>query len=117
MSTRHIVGTRSEIPPGKLKVITVGGREFGIANINGEYRAVRNVCPHQGAPVCRGTIDGTWLASAPGVFEWGRDGEILRCPWHGWEFDLQSGESLFDARVRVQVLQVEIEHDTLVMTL
>lgn len=117
MSMRHIVGTVGEILTGEFKVVSVGGREFGITNVNGEYRAVRNVCPHQGAPVCRGTVDGTWLASAPGVFEWGRDGEILRCPWHGWEFDLQSGKALFDPTVRVQVLRVEIEQDKLVMTL
>jgi 3-phenylpropionate/trans-cinnamate dioxygenase ferredoxin subunit len=81
------------------------------------YCAVRNVCPHQGAPVCRGAIEGTWVASAPGEFVWGRDGEILRCPWHGWEFDLQTGAALFDPGIRVQILPVEIDQDTLVMTL
>jgi 3-phenylpropionate/trans-cinnamate dioxygenase ferredoxin subunit len=112
-----MVGTVAEIPPGKLKVVSVGGREFGIAAVNGEYRAVRNLCPHQGAPVCRGTIEGTYLASAPGEFVWGREGEILRCPWHGWEFDLQTGAALFDAQIHVQVLRVEIEQDTLFLTL
>jgi 3-phenylpropionate/trans-cinnamate dioxygenase ferredoxin subunit len=112
-----MVGSVGEIPPGRFKLVTIDGREFGITNVNGAYRAVRNVCPHQGAPICRGTIGGTWLASAPGEFVWGRDGEILRCPWHGWEFDLQSGAALFDAGVRVRVLDVEIVQDKLFLTL
>ncbi len=117
MSARHIVGIVGEIPRGAVKLVEIGERTFGIVNVNGVYRAVRNVCPHQGAPVCRGYVSGTWLDSAPGEFVWGRDGEILRCPWHGWEFDLETGAAVFDDTIHLQLLRVEIEDDKLSGTL
>jgi nitrite reductase/ring-hydroxylating ferredoxin subunit len=80
-----------------------------VFNINGEYVAVLNVCPHELAPVCRGAVGGTTLPSAPGTYVWGREGEILSCPWHGWEFDLRTGQSVADPRVRVRRYPVEIE--------
>jgi len=43
---------------------------------------------------------------------WGREGEILRCPWHGWEFDITSGRSIFNPhRVRVRIYEVTVEPD------
>jgi len=50
------------------------------------------------------------LPSQPGEYLWGRDGEILRCPWHGWEFDLTNGRSIFNPhRVRVKVYAETVE--------
>ena len=48
---------------------------------------------------------------------WGREGEILACPWHGWEFDLLTGESLSDPRIRLRRYPVEVEDDTIYITL
>lgn len=114
---RHFVGDASEIPSGSFRVVVVEGREFGIFNVRGRFRAVRNVCPHHGAPLCRGTVDGTYLPSAPGEFVWGREGEILRCPWHAWEFDLLTGCALFDERIRVASYEVQVQGETLVLDL
>jgi 3-phenylpropionate/trans-cinnamate dioxygenase ferredoxin subunit len=92
---QHTVGKTADFPVGKFKIIEIGGREIGIAQLkNGEFRAVRNVCPHKGAPVCKGPIGGTALPSAVGELIYGRDGEILACPWHGFEFDLLTGDEL-----------------------
>lgn len=85
-----------EIPPGARKLVTLEGRSVGVFNVGGTYHALRNLCPHQQAPLCEGRIMGTTLPSRPGTYAYGREGQILRCPWHGWEFDLTTGGSVFD---------------------
>jgi 3-phenylpropionate/trans-cinnamate dioxygenase ferredoxin subunit len=52
------------------------------------------------------------LPSPPGEYVWARDGEILRCPWHGWEFDITTGRSIFNPhRTRVRAYEVTVEPD------
>ena len=106
---RYLVGALDEIPPGGRKLVQLAGREVGVFNVGGRFYALRNVCPHQGAPLCEGTVSGTNLPSAPGRYEWGRSGEILRCPWHRWEFDLLTGQALTDPAVRVKTYPIEVE--------
>jgi nitrite reductase/ring-hydroxylating ferredoxin subunit len=74
-----------------------------------------NVCPHELAPVCLGRLGGTTLPSAPGEWIWGREGEILACPWHGWEFDLLTGACLTDRR-RLRSYEVIVEDDQIIIT-
>jgi len=110
---KHVVGTVAEIPPGQRKIVEVDGISIGVFNVGGAFHALRNRCPHQGAPLCRGSVKGTALPSAPGEYVWARDGEILRCPWHGWEFDLLTGRSIFNPhRVRVKAYEVSVEAAT-----
>ena len=107
---KHIVGTVAEIPDGQRKIVEVNNISIGVFNVRGTYYALRNSCPHQGAPLCRGSIKGTALPSAPGEYVWAREGEILRCPWHGWEFDILTGRSVFNPhRVRVKAYEVSVE--------
>lgn len=106
-----------EILPGQRKIVTVGERSIGVFNIQGEFVAVLNICPHEFAPICLGRVGGTTLPSAPGEFHWGREGEILFCPWHGWEFDLRTGKALADKRKRLHLYPVTVEDDTLFITL
>src|SRR5215213_10052084 len=82
---RYAVATVGEIASGQRKLVEVDGRAIGIFNVAGTFIAVLNVCPHELAPIFAGRVSGTTLPSAPGEFRWGRDGEILSCPWHGWE--------------------------------
>jgi nitrite reductase/ring-hydroxylating ferredoxin subunit len=105
-----VVGRASEIPPGERRIVEVGGRSIGVFNVQGSFYALRNACPHQGGPLCLGSIQGTAEPSAPGEYVWGREGRIIRCPWHGWEFDLTTGRSVFnphDTRVRSYRVTVE----------
>jgi nitrite reductase/ring-hydroxylating ferredoxin subunit len=53
----------------------------------------------------------------PGEYRWGREGEILACPWHGWEFDLLTGRALADPRVRLRLYPVTVRDDTIYVTL
>jgi 3-phenylpropionate/trans-cinnamate dioxygenase ferredoxin subunit len=106
------VARASEIPPGGRKIVEVEGRSIGVFNVHGAFVAVLNVCPHELAPVCLGAVRGTALASMPGEYCWGREGEILACPWHGWEFDLLTGRALADKRKRLRRYPVVVREDT-----
>jgi nitrite reductase/ring-hydroxylating ferredoxin subunit len=108
--TSYLVAQASEIPPGSRKLVELGGRSIGVFNVEGHYYALRNSCPHQGAPLCLGSIQGTAEESRPGEYIWGREGKILRCPWHGWEFDLTTGRSVFNPhRTRVRSYPVTVQ--------
>lgn len=93
---RHPVGSVSEFPTGQMRIVTVDGAEIGIyKKADGTFRAALNICPHRAAPICRGQVTGTMMPSAPGVLEYGMEEQVLRCPWHGFEYDLDTGEPLF----------------------
>jgi len=90
------VGPETDFAPGRMTLVTAGGVEIGITRlVDGQWRAVRNHCPHKGAPICKGLVGGTWPPSAPGELTYDRDGEVLVCPWHGFEYDLRTGEEMF----------------------
>jgi 3-phenylpropionate/trans-cinnamate dioxygenase ferredoxin subunit len=107
---RHVVATVGEIPPGGRKIVEAAGRSIGVFNVNGEYFALRNRCPHQGGPLCEGLLWGLLEASEPGEFAFTRRGEILTCGWHGWEFDIRTGQSWCEPRrLRVRRYDVSVE--------
>ena len=107
--TGHVVGTTDEIGPGERKIVEIDGRSIGVFNVDGRYYALRNTCPHAGARLCEGTLSGLVTSSAPGEYRYAREGEILRCPWHGWEFDIATGRSWFDpARTRVRAYEATV---------
>jgi nitrite reductase/ring-hydroxylating ferredoxin subunit len=108
--TRHVVATVDQIPAGARLVVTIGGREIGIFNVDGEYFAVGNRCPHEGASLCKGRLTGLIEASEPGSYRVSRRGEMVRCPWHGWEFDLRTGRSWCDpSRTKVKSYELKVE--------
>lgn len=94
----HVVARVDELPPGERRIVEIEGRSIGVFNVGGEFFALRNRCPHQGGPLCLGRTSGFLVGEAPGEYRYSRAGEILRCPWHGWEFDLRTGRSWFDPR-------------------
>ena len=113
MFRSFVVGLADEIPPGTRRIVSVRGvGSIGVFNVRGEFFALKNVCPHQGGPLCLGRLTGTSRAvfradEAPDL-EWVRDGEILRCPWHAWEFDLRTGEAVFSGGQRVSTYAVRV---------
>lgn len=106
---RILVGVVGEFPVGTFVIRTIGGQEVGIVRLeSGEMRAVRNWCPHKGAPICRGIVGGTWPPGEPGTLEFARDGEVLVCPWHGYEYDLRTGRELYhDVPTRLRLYTIE----------
>jgi nitrite reductase/ring-hydroxylating ferredoxin subunit len=104
----HRVADLDELPPGRVKTVTAGVHSMALANIDGEYTAMGNRCPHQGGPLGEGSI------------ETGAEGQCwLRCPWHGWDFDPKtglppgghedSGQQLYPVDVREDGIYVGLE--------
>lgn len=112
----QVVCRVDEVPARGCKLVEFNNAEVGIFNVNGEFVAVGNICPHEYAPVCRGWHGGTTLTGSPGEFPWGRDGEILACPWHGWEFDLTTGRALTDPHRRLRLYTVTRDGDDLLLS-
>jgi nitrite reductase/ring-hydroxylating ferredoxin subunit len=108
--SRHVVATAEEIPPGSRKLVTVRGREIGVFNVAGNFYGLINRCPHQGAPLCQGEIVSRLVAPSPGDYRLTRPGEMIRCPWHCWEYDIRTGQSLCDPNsVHARAFDVSVE--------
>ena len=89
-------GPAEAIVAGRFTMVGVGTRRIGVTRLrNGELRAIRDRCPHKAAAICQGLLGGTWLPSEPGELRYGREGEIIACPWHGYEYDLVTVAELF----------------------
>ena len=106
----HHVAALDELPSGRVKTVTAGTLSMALTNIDGEFHAMDNRCPHQGGPLGEGSI------------EVGKDGDCwLRCPWHGWDFDPKtgrppgghedSGQTLYPVEVRDDGIYIGIEAD------
>jgi 3-phenylpropionate/trans-cinnamate dioxygenase ferredoxin subunit len=110
MTKREVVARAGEVAPGTCKIVTAAGREIGIFNLGGEYFALANRCPHEGGPLCQGRIVALVQSEGPGHYRLARPNEFLRCPWHGWEFDIRTGQSWCDPQsVRARQFQVTVE--------
>lgn len=112
-----MIATVDELPPGSRTIVDVDGQSIGVFNVDGRYVAVLNVCPHELGPVCLGRVGGTTMPSSPGEYRWGREGEILACPWHGWEFDLLTGKPLFGSVPNLRRYPVEVDDGQVVVVL
>jgi nitrite reductase/ring-hydroxylating ferredoxin subunit len=78
MPQRHVVTTLDALPPGTGKAFNVAGRQVGLFNIEGRVYAIDDICPHAGASLADGALDG----------------KIVSCPWHFAEFDVTCGKVL-----------------------
>jgi nitrite reductase/ring-hydroxylating ferredoxin subunit len=107
---RQVVARAGEVAPGQCKLVSVAGREIGVFNVDGRYFALANRCPHEGGPLCQGRIIALVQSDGPGHYALTRDREFLRCPWHGWEFDIRTGQSWCDPKsTRARQFQVTVE--------
>jgi len=83
----------ADIPAGTGKVFNVGGTPVAVFNAGGKFHAIHNVCVHRGGPLGEGELDGT----------------AVTCPWHGWVYDVTTGESSTRAGARVACFEVKVE--------
>lgn len=104
----HFIANIEDIAEGEHLIVDVKGFSIGVYRLGEEFYALYNRCPHEGAELCKGTVCGTNLPSEVYEYEYSRQGEIVRCPWHGWEFDIKTGKSLFDDKVRTRRYKVEV---------
>lgn len=107
---KHVIAKVAEIQPGERRAVTVKGRPVVVFNLAGEFFALLNRCPHQSAELSRGITSGITTSDEPGTAQCSRAGEFIRCPWHGWEFDIRTGQSWCDpSRVSVRQFPVSVE--------
>jgi nitrite reductase (NADH) small subunit len=93
------VGPATDFPPGILHRIDAAGKALVLVHVSQGYRALRDTCPHQGARLSAGSLSGIPLPAPVGEpASYGRDGEIIVCPWHGWSFDTHNGRPLIPSR-------------------
>jgi nitrite reductase (NADH) small subunit len=90
----------SACPPGKGLEAVAGDRIVAVYNVDGEIFALDGVCSHQGGPLGKGKLNGC----------------VVACPWHGWTFDVKTGQHQFAASIRqprvpVRVVGTTIEVD------
>ena len=106
-------GPLAGLEANTCRIVPHGQASIGVYLIDGCLYAIRNQCPHQGAPLCLGRLGSTYrpVGAAANLFEEVLCHRVLRCPWHGWEFDVVSGKGLFDARGRVRTYQVRLNAD------
>jgi len=105
----HVVAQVSDIPVGQRKLVEVKGREVVIFNHEGEFFAVLNRCPHQGGRLCDGLLTVAITSDEPGHYEYVPERQVIRCPWHAWEFDIRTGKSWCEPdRVKVRTYKTEV---------
>lgn len=106
-----------ELPPGERRLVTVDETPVGVLNVDGEYYAIENECAHQGGPVCKGKVQPELVGeySEPGARVHERPGERLAiaCPWHGWEYDLETGRHLGVTDIALETFDVTVEQDVI----
>ncbi|HXK59625.1 MAG TPA: nitrite reductase small subunit NirD [Acidobacteriota bacterium] len=83
-----------DVPQGEARVFRLEGHEIAVFNVDGNYYALDNVCPHRGGPLGEGIICGSEVT----------------CPWHAWSFDIRTGCYTYDPELRVRTFEVRIEN-------
>lgn len=82
-----------DCPPGQGRELVVDDRIVALFNVEGQFYALDGVCPHQGGPLGKGCLTG----------------HLVTCPWHGWQFDVRTGQHRTSASVRQPALPLEIK--------
>jgi 3-phenylpropionate/trans-cinnamate dioxygenase ferredoxin subunit len=109
-AVKHVLAPVAALPPGSQGRFEVNGRPIAVFNADGTYFALRDACPHQGAALSAGLVVGHVSADEPGCYDYEPSRKRVRCPWHGWEYDLATGQSWYDpARDRVRAFEVSVE--------
>ena len=101
---------------GMVRMLELGSHRIGLYRVAGTYHALADRCPHRGAPLCAGTI-GTPIETDGPTLIVGQRRSIVRCPWHKWEFEIATGRSLVDDRLRVRRYAVRLDGEDVVVTL
>ncbi len=89
------VASTADVKPGQAVVVEVNGKTLAVFNVDGAFHAIDNTCVHRGGPLGEGDIHG----------------KVVACPWHGWQFDVTTGECVKNPAAKVEVYQVKVEGD------
>jgi nitrite reductase (NADH) small subunit len=95
MSEWHKVAALGDVTPGTARELTAAGRVIALFNVGGTYFAMDGICPHAGGPLAEGDVAGP----------------VVTCPWHGWQFDVTTGQNSLNPRIEQARFPVKIEGD------
>ncbi|HEV2299012.1 MAG TPA: Rieske 2Fe-2S domain-containing protein [Candidatus Acidoferrales bacterium] len=84
--------SKADIPPGQIREIRLNGTSVAIANLDGKFFAINSVCLHHGGPLGDGELEGN----------------VVTCPWHGWQYDVTTGKLVQQPTDGVQCYAVEL---------
>ena len=103
-------GPLNELVVNQFKIVEVDGHAVGVLRgPDDTIFACLNRCPHKNAEICKGMVGGTLLPSTPEELEYGLEDELIRCPWHGMEFSLRTGQCVFtDESLRLRLYETEV---------
>lgn len=87
------VADASEVVPGSGRCVEVNGKQIALFNAGGTFYAIDNECLHRGGPLAEGELDGA----------------VVTCPWHGWQYDITTGQNVMDENERVARYEVKVE--------
>lgn len=93
------VAKTSELKPGDGRVVECDGRQIAVCNADGRYYALDNTCLHRGGPLGEGFMDGT----------------TLTCPWHGWQYDVTTGQCMMNPAAKVTTYPTKVEGDDILI--
>ena len=113
---RRVLCRREELEPGTMRAFKVGGPRIAVACLeNSSYRAIHDTCPHEMASLARGKVEKMWVSDEVGHYQ-RSERCVVVCPWHNFEFDVDTGHSLCEpGRMRVKTYRVDLESDEVVV--
>lgn len=119
--TRVEVCETADLPEGERVIVEVKGTSVGVFNVDGEYHALLNNCPHQHGPVCEGEvaerITGEYVEPGKHIDHQYTGEKMVVCPLHRWSFDIETGEHTGDADVTVPTYETVVEDGTIYLDL
>jgi len=103
------VGRVDDYPINEFVIAEIHGKSIGVVRTESGFFALLNHCPHAGAKLCKGRVTGSNLPSDPDIYVFGLRDELVRCPWHGYEFELATGRSPFGVtKARAKTYDVRV---------
>ena len=121
MTDRVEVTSVEGFEPGDREIVEADSRSIGVFNVGGDYFALRNHCPHDSGPVCTGRVrsrlTGTYEAPGERITEAFDGAPSITCPWHGWEYDVETGTHVGDESISLQTYDVVVEDGTVYVEL
>jgi nitrite reductase/ring-hydroxylating ferredoxin subunit len=112
MPTRKfVVGRTEDLREGEGMLVTVANRSIGIFRVGGDFYGLMNKCPHLGGELCQGRLTGALTSDGPGHYQYDPETVLIMCPWHGWEYDVRTGQSYLNPKTpAARPYQVQVEN-------
>lgn len=107
----------ADVAVGQPKIVSFGRISIGIFQLTDGYAALLNICPHRAGQLCEGPICGTTKTTDKQEFVYERAGELVRCAWHGWEYDIRTGQCLVDDKLKARTYPLQVEGDDIYIDL